>query len=170
MNTIASLIPLRPRDAERAVEDLSELFRAALAPGERLSTLGGEIELVRRYLEIERLRLGDRLRVKWDTDGLPLETPMPALLLQPLVENAIHHGISALPAGGEITLAGRADATSISLTVLNPRPPIAQAVRAGHGIALDNIRQRLAYHYGDAARLLVHDAEGVYACEVVVPR
>ncbi len=170
MNTLASLIPLRPRDAERAVEDLSELFRAALAPGERLSTLGNELELVRRYLEIERLRLGERLRVRWQTDDLPPDTPMPALLLQPLVENAVHHGISALPAGGEILLEGRADATSVILRVLNPKPTTAQAVRAGHGIALDNVRQRLAFHYGDAARLLVHDAEGVYACEVVVPR
>ncbi len=170
MNTIASLIPLRPRDAERAVEDLSELFRAALAPGERLSTLGDELELVRRYLEIERLRLGDRLRVRWSTEGLPLATPMPALLMQPLVENAVHHGISALPDGGEITIEGRTDATSIALKILNPRPPVAQAIRAGHGIALDNVRQRLAFHYGDAARLVVHDAEGVYACEVVVPR
>ncbi len=170
MNTIASLIPLRPRDAERAVEDLSELFRAALAPGERLSTLGDEIELVRRYLEIERLRLGDRLRVRWSTEGLPLATPMPALLLQPLVENAVHHGISALPEGGEITIEGRGDATSITLKIINPRPSIAQSIRAGHGIALDNVRQRLAFHYGDAARLVVHDEKSVYTSEVVVPR
>ncbi len=170
MNTIASLIPLRPRDAERAIEDLAELFRAALAPGERLSTLGDELELVRRYLEIERLRLGDRLRVRWSVDGLPDGTPMPALLLQPLVENAVHHGVSALPAGGLIEIEGTADSASVMLRIANPRPARAQAVRAGHGIALDNVRQRLAYHYGDAARLLVHDAEGSYTCEVMVPR
>ncbi len=170
MNTIASLIPLRPRDAELAVEDLSELFRAALATGDRLGTLGDELELVRRYLEIERLRLGDRLRVRWDTDTLPLDTPMPALLLQPLVENAVHHGISALANGGEVAIEGRSDSTHVTVRISNPRPPSAQAVRAGHGIALDNVRQRLAFHHGDAARLLVHDAEGMYVCEVVVPR
>ncbi len=170
MNTIASLIPLRPRDAERAIEDLAELFRAALAPGERLSTLGAELELVRRYLEIERLRLGDRLHVRWSVEGLPLDTPMPALLLQPLVENAVHHGVSALPSGGEIEIEGTADSACVTLRIANPRPARAQAVRAGHGIALDNVRQRLAYHYGDAARLLVHDAEGNFTCEVKVPR
>jgi len=170
MNTIASLIPLRPADAERAIEDLAELFRAALAPGERLRTLGDELELVRRYLEIERLRLGERLRVRWAIEGLPLETPMPALLLQPLVENAVHHGVSALPSGGEIEIEGSSDSDCVRLRIANPRPARAQAVRAGHGIALDNVRQRLAYHYGDAARLLVHDAEESYTCEVMVPR
>lgn len=170
MNTIASLIPLRPADAERAIEDLSELFRAALAPAERLSTLGAELELVRRYLEIEHLRLGDRLGIAWPEGDVPIETPMPALLLQPLVENAVHHGISALPEGGCIDITCVADATEVRLRIVNPRPLQPQAIRSGHGIALENVRQRLAFHYGDAARLLVHDEGARFVCDVVVPR
>ncbi len=170
MNTIASLIPLRPADAERAIEDLCELFRAALAPAERLSTLGAELELVRRYLEIERLRLGDRLQVSWPQGDVPISTPMPALLLQPLVENAVHHGISAIPEGGNIEITCMHDATEIRLRITNPRPRQPQAIRSGHGIALENVRQRLAFHYGDAARLLVHDEGEQFVCEVVVPR
>jgi two-component system sensor histidine kinase AlgZ len=93
MNTIASLVRTRPADAERTVEDLSELFRAALGADDGHGTLGDELDLVGRYLDIERLRLGDRLRVEIDVDGAPRTFRLPRLLLQPLVENAIYHGI-----------------------------------------------------------------------------
>lgn len=97
MNTIASLIRKRPTDAERAVEDLSELFRAALGTREMLGTLGEELDLIGHYLRIESLRLGERLKLDLDLQALPRDLPLPPLLLQPLVENAVYHGIQRMP-------------------------------------------------------------------------
>ena len=107
MNTIASLIRTRPAEAERTVEDLSDLFRAALGSAETPGTLGEELDLMDHYLRIEKLRLGDRLRVEIEADELPRDLPLPRLLLQPLVENAIYHGVQPLADGGTIRIAGR---------------------------------------------------------------
>jgi len=102
MNSIASLIESRPADAERAVEDLSELFRASLQEQDRATTVGDELRLCDVYLGIEKLRLGDRLTVEWHVAEDARGCAMPALLLQPLIENAVYHGIAQLPAGGTI--------------------------------------------------------------------
>ena len=123
MNTIASLIRSQPAAAERAVEDLADLFRAALKAGDEPSRLDVELELVRRYLDIEQLRLGTRLKVQWDLATLPDDLPVPALLLQPLVENAVHHGIQPLPEGGVVEISARADAESGSGRCRGCHPP-----------------------------------------------
>jgi two-component system sensor histidine kinase AlgZ len=169
MNTIASLIRTRPLDAERAIEDLSDLFRAALRSGDGPSTLGTELELVRRYLDIEQLRLGERLRVSWAVDTLPIDLASPSLLLQPLVENAVHHGIQPLPEGGTVEIAGHATATAVEVAIRNPCPP-SGARKGGNRIALDNIRQRLALHYGDRAALEAQQGADYYACRLSLPR
>ena len=169
MNTIASLIRTRPLDAERAIEDLSDLFRSALRSGDAPSTLGTELELVRRYLDIEQLRLGERLKVDWAVDTLPIDFAIPALLLQPLVENAVHHGIQPLPDGGTIEIAGHASATAIEVAIRNPCPPNGKRA-SGNRIALDNIRQRLALHYGDRATLEAQQGADYYACRLSLPR
>src|SRR5690606_15741716 len=95
MNSIASLIGIDPQAAEAAVEDLSGLFRASLGQSSAEVSLDDEFELCRRYLRMEQLRLGERLRVRWDVDAVPTTLPIPALSLQPLLENAIYHGIQA---------------------------------------------------------------------------
>lgn len=154
MNTIASLIRSSPKRAERAVEDLSELFRAVLKPGSSWCSLDDEISLCRRYLDLEQLRLGDRLRVEWALEALPPEARLPALTLQPLVENAIYHGIQHLPEGGEICIGGRSEGDRVSLWVENPVPKRAPRTRdRGHGIALDNIRARLEQGFGGRATM-----------------
>src|SRR6185312_312415 len=107
MNTIASLIRTRPAEAEQTVEDLSDLFRAALGASDKPGTLGEELDLLGDYLRIEKLRLGDRLGVEIDTRELPRDMPLPRLLLQPLVENAIYHGIQPRADGGTVRIAGR---------------------------------------------------------------
>ena len=109
MNTIANLTRADPALAEQVVEDLSDLFRASLADEDRRSTLGDELEMARGYLRIEAQRLGERLRVHWDLpDDLPLHAHMPPLLLQPLLENAVYHGIEPAIDGGEILVSVRA--------------------------------------------------------------
>jgi two-component system sensor histidine kinase AlgZ len=99
MNVIASLIPVNPDKAEQVVEDLSELFRASLQRAGTFVRISEELDLCQRYLHIESLRLGERLRVQWQVETAPAAAEMPLLILQPLLENAIYHGIQPLPEG-----------------------------------------------------------------------
>jgi len=168
MNTIASLVRDRPDDAERAIEDLSELFRAALRVG-GTTTVGDELALVRRYLDIEKLRLGDRLEVHENLSELPLELSVPSLLLQPLVENAILHGIQNLESGGRIELSARRGPAHVTITVCNPVAPQGSRLHRGAGTALDNIRQRLRHQFGDAARLEVETGAATYRVHLTLP-
>ncbi len=172
MNTIASLTRSDPALAEEVVEDLAELFRISLSDAQRPGTLAGEIELVRRYLRIEGLRLGDRLRVEEHLDGLPLDARVPPLLLQPLVENAVYHGIEPLPGGGVIRIDGELRDGMIALTVTNPLPPPRpeRDRRAGHHMAIDNIRERLQLHFGRRGRLVAGAADGRFSARVEFPQ
>jgi two-component system sensor histidine kinase AlgZ len=168
MNTIVSLIRSRPAEAERAVEDLSDLFRAALGAETRPSTLGSELELVRNYLEIEQLRLGDRLRVDFDIDALPTGLQVPGLLLQPLIENAIYHGIEQVP-GGTISVRGTRANGEIRIDIRNPRPPEGERGAGRHGVALANTRSRIEYHFGRRGGLDIDAGADYFACCVRMP-
>jgi two-component system sensor histidine kinase AlgZ len=180
MNTIAGLVRSDPVVAERAVLDLSDLFRAALGAGESDSTLREEIELSERYLAIEQLRLGDRLRVVWRrSEPLPWRLPMPRLVLQPLLENAVMHGISRLPGGGEIEIELAQVGDELAISLRNPAP----APREGDILpALDNdrapsgnrhaqfsIAQRLRFAYGPRARMTAAWREGYYQVDLRLP-
>jgi two-component system, LytTR family, sensor histidine kinase AlgZ len=170
MNTIASLIPTRPADAEHAVMDLSDLFRAALGRSGAQDTLGDEVDLVRRYLAIEKLRLGDRLRVEIEMDDMPAELALPTLLLQPLVENAVYHGVEPLAQGGTVALRGRhIDAGTIEITIRNPRPRQGARVATRHGMALENTRSRIEYHFGRRGSLTVNESEESFEVVVRLP-
>jgi two-component system sensor histidine kinase AlgZ len=150
MNTVAALIRVDPAAAERTVEDLSELFRAALGQHDTGDgTLDEELALVERYLAIEQLRLGPRLRVRRELDELPTAFPLPRLLLQPLVENAVRHGIQPLREGGEVILRGRRDGDGVRIEIINPLP--ATPPTAGNGHGLDSVRKRVAWRYGPLA-------------------
>ena len=167
MNTIASLIRTRPAEAERTVEDLAELFRAALGASDAPGTLGEELDLMDDYLRIETLRLGDRLHIERDVEALPRDLPLPRLLLQPLVENAIYHGIQPLADGGTIRIAGRLAAGGVEITMKNPLPP--DAVPARNGVAIANIRARIEYHFGPRGELRCESAGGEYTVTVRLP-
>ena len=169
MNMIASLIRARPQQAETAVEDLSDLFRAALGRENAHSNLGEELDLARGYLRIEELRLGERLRVQWQVDGLPRELELPSLLLQPLVENAVYHGIQPLTDGGCVSLVGQCGTDMLEILVHNPCPPSAARRGNGNGMALANIRSRLGLHYGERARLEVAQGDDWFECRLRIP-
>jgi two-component system, LytTR family, sensor histidine kinase AlgZ len=169
MNTIASLIPQHPADAERAVENLSDLFRAALGNETATSTLGAELDLVRRYLDIENLRLGARLRVELDVAALPLEMPVPALLLQPLIENAVYHGIQQLPDGGTISIQGRRIERGVEISIRNPCPPPNRRSGGRHGMALANTRARIEYHFGRRGGLDIDAGAETFTCTLRLP-
>lgn len=166
MNTVAALVRIDPEAAERTVEDLAELFRAALGQ-EGPGTLGDELQLLERYLAIEQLRLGERLRVQRELDGLPRQLPLPRLLLQPLLENAVHHGIQPLRQGGTIVLRGQQQEGQLLIEIDNPLPERAAAPGNGHGLA--SVRQRLAYHYGRRAQLRLRQGNGRFTVQLQLP-
>lgn len=154
MNTIAALTRSDPARAEAAVEDLADLFRATLRDSERLLRLKEELELARIYQRIEEARLGDRLRVRWTVDQLPMRGLIPALTIQPLLENAIFHGIEPLADGGTVTIDGRLEQGDLVIAVANPVPTTPAETR-GHRMALDNVRQRLALAFGERGSLTI---------------
>jgi two-component system, LytTR family, sensor histidine kinase AlgZ len=158
MNTIASLTRSNPRAAEQAIADLSDLFRASLREHRERIPLAHEIEIARAYERVERLRLGERLQVDWQVDGLPMDANVPALILQPLLENAVYHGIEPLDKGGTIRVSGRRDGKSAVLTIDNPVSPRVVGRRPGHRIGLDNVRQRLELMFHGEAEVEVIEA------------
>jgi len=167
MNTVAALVRVDPDAAERTVEDLSELFRASLGAGDKPSTLGAELGLIDRYLAIEQLRLGDRLKVERDLGDLPADMEIPALLLQPLVENAVYHGIQPRRDGGTLRIAAHRVAGSVEIEVANPLPDTSAPARSGHG--LDNVRRRIAYHFGERGALETRNQDGEFRVLVRLP-
>lgn len=170
MNMIATLLRRDPVVAERAVLDLSDLFRAALGAGEGTSTLREEVSLAERYLSIEQLRLGERLRVHWDLhESLPWQLPMPRLVLQPVLENAVLHGISRLPEGGTIDVRLSCEAGLLEIEVANPSLPPDDAPAQGAGHAQRSIAHRLGFAFGPRARMRYGWNDGRYACTIQVP-
>jgi two-component system, LytTR family, sensor histidine kinase AlgZ len=173
MNMIASLVRKDPAVAEQAVLDLSDLFRAALGAGEGGSTLEQEVELVRHYLSIESLRLGDRLQVEWGLgEPLPWTLQLPRLALQPLVENAVLHGISRLEGGGVVSIDMRAEDGLLHICIRNPVPAEnaqISALHAGGGHAQRNIAYRLAHAFGPRAKMAGRQEGGMYRCELTLP-
>ncbi len=170
MNTIASLTRSRPELAEESIHDLADLFRASLSDAKSLSTLGEELELSRGYLRIEAQRLGERLTVNWDLAELPLDAKMPALMLQPLLENAIYHGIEPAPGPGRIEIAGRYRQNRVNISIRNSQPhPSKEKHSRGNKMALENVRQRLQGCYQEQAGLTQSEVDGDYQVRLFFP-
>ncbi len=171
MNTIASLTRSNPVTAERAVEDLADLFRASLGETNLKIPLKEELEMARVYQRIEALRLGDRLTVDWQVDQLPPRALVPGLTLQPLLENAIYHGIEALPEGGTVEVGGSTDGKRVRLVIRNPVPEREpRHRRQGNRMALANIRQRFELAYdGQATLRVTHRPGSEYLVELDFP-
>jgi two-component system sensor histidine kinase AlgZ len=171
LNTIAALTRSDARRAEEAVEDLADLFRATLRDSHSPLRLKEELELTRIYQRIEELRLGGRLKVRWDVAELPMRAFVPGLTVQPLLENAIYHGIEPLDRGGTVTVSGRVVDGRVEIVVANPvaAAPAAAAERPGNRLALENIRQRLALAYEEAATLTIEQPDGEYRVTIRFP-
>ncbi len=169
MNTIASLIRTQPAQAETAIEDLADLFRVSLRETQQFHTLADEIELCDRYLEIEKLRLGDRLNIKYDIDSLPKDALIPPILLQPLVENAIYHGIETLAEGGTIRVSGEQKKKTLHIRIENPCLAQRPTASTGHHMAQENIRERLLAMYDKRAALHIEPYSDRYVIEIVLP-
>ena len=170
LNTVTELIHDRPSQAEEALLDLSDLLRSGLRVDSQ-HTLKEELDLIRAYLRIESLRLGARLEVVWSIDEhIDLNQVRPALLIQPLVENAVLHGIAPSPEGGRLKIMismirfGR-----IRVRIENPMPPARDHRRSSNGTALDNIRQRLALAYEEGAQLKTDQIGSVFRATLTLP-
>ena len=168
LNAVLSLIRSDPKRAEETLEDLAELFRALMQDNRRLTTLADEIALCRQYLNLEQLRLGERLRIDWDIATMPEDALVPQLLLQPLVENAIFHGIEPGMEPGTVRICIARDRNTVRLLLTNPYHPDYQH-RAGNRMALANIRERLALHFDVEASLHTEVAGDRFEIRIVLP-
>ncbi len=169
MNTIASLTRTDPGRAEEAVEDLADLLRANLGGPKDRTTLKEELEVAAIYQRIEKLRLGERLNVRWNVGELPMRALIPSLTIQPLLENAIYHGIELLPDGGEVTVNGVRSDDNLEIEILNPVPLDTSGSKDGNQMALANIRQRFELAYGAGATVEVRESDDTYSVKLKFP-
>ncbi len=169
MNTIASLTRSDPERAEVAIEDLADLFRATLGEAENRIPLKEEFEVARIYQRMEQLRLGERLQVQWAISDLPLRALIPGLTIQPLLENAIYHGIEPLPDGGVVRIAGERSANDqLTITISNPVGS-QRSDRTGNQVALENIRRRFALAFETPASVSVVEDDNTFSVRLEFP-
>ncbi|MCF6324832.1 MAG: histidine kinase [Gammaproteobacteria bacterium] len=169
MNTIASLTRSQPALAEEVTVDLADLFRMSLADVGHQIPLKDELALCRRYLNIEKLRLGERLHILWNIDELPEAATLPSLTLQPLLENAVYHGIEPRTQPGTIKISGKQNGDVIEFIIHNPIPKSRSNRRDGNHMALENIRERLHATYGDEASLTSETIDEQYYVAIRIP-
>ena len=168
INAVLSLIREDPKRAETAMEDMADLFRVLMADNRELSALVREVELTRQYLDLEQLRLGERLQVEWHTENMPGESLIPPLVLQPLVENAVYHGIEPSSEPGVININVYKVRDEVHLVLRNPYRKDGNH-HAGNKMALANIRERLTLHFDAEASLKSSITEDAYQVHIVMP-
>ena len=167
LNTAVALVRDQPGAAERTLENLAELFRASLGNREARVPVDEELDIAERYLAIEALRLGDRLRIEWEVDPAVHKALLPPLLLQTLVENAVTHGIEPRADGGRLNVSLSREDDHLKLRVTNPRTPGPEVER--HGIGLAGARARLQLAFGPEARLRVTETDDAFEVQVECP-
>jgi two-component system sensor histidine kinase AlgZ len=190
INAVLGIVRAQPKKAETALEDMADLFRMAMSDAKDLVPLSREIELSKQYIALEQLRMGERLSVDWEMKDVPEDAMIPPLLLQPLLENAVYHGIELLPHGGSISIGLSRGGDQLRLSVENPYVARTTAARdgfyfgdAGHPapqnggngrrannkMALLNIRERLDLLFDAEARYEVQSGNDSYKVEIVLP-
>lgn len=168
LNTIASLIADNPEAAERSIEDLADLFRGSMRRADHMISLSDELSLAEKYLRMEQRRLGDRFHVDWQVSDLPKGASMMPLTLQPLLENAVAHGIQSRKEGGEIRVFGRSESDKVVITISNPLGRETVNI-GGRGMALGNIKERLLLAFGPTASLITHKTDEQFFAVVTLP-
>jgi two-component system, LytTR family, sensor histidine kinase AlgZ len=174
INAVLSLIRHEPKRAERMLEDMAELFRVLMADNRRLTPLSDELALCRRYLEIEQIRLGDRLNVEWNLQTLNGDPLVPPLMLQPLIENAVYHGIEPMMARVDTPSTLKIDISSrgkvLQIVLSNPyQTDLAPTHSSGNKMAIKNIRERLSLHFDAEASLTAKVDTQRYEVEINLP-
>ena len=168
INAVLSLIRQEPRRAETALEDMAGLFRVLMADNRELAPLAREVELCRQYLGLEQLRLGERLKVEWRTERMPGDALVPPLVLQPLLENAVYHGVEPRAEPSVVSIDLYAADQQVHAVLSNPYRETGGNT-AGNRMALANIRERLQLHFDAEATLTTKAAAGAYRVHIVMP-
>jgi two-component system sensor histidine kinase AlgZ len=168
LNAVLSLIRRDPRRAERALEDLADLFRVLMQDNRSFVALGDEIALLERYASLEQLRLGERLKVVWELEGAPRDAMLPPMILQPLLENAIYHGVEPGAGEGRVVVHIERRGARVFARIENPYLE-EHAHRAGNRMALANIRERLQLFFDVEARIDLRVAGERYVVEIAMP-
>jgi two-component system, LytTR family, sensor histidine kinase AlgZ len=168
LNAVLALIRRDPKRAERSLEDLADLFRTLMADARQFVRLADEISLLERYAEIEQLRLGDRLRIRWELDGAAVDALLPPMVLQPLLENAVYHGVEPGTGTGDVLVRIERRGDRVYAAIENPHLEKGNQ-RAGNRMALDNIRERLALFFDAEARLETRIGDGRYRVDIEIP-
>lgn len=169
LNSISSLVMLDPDKAEDAISDLADLFRASLSKDHE-SLISEEVEVCKRYLRIEKLRLDKRLEENWYIDDELLDAKMPHLLMQPLIENAIYHGVQLIPEGGTLTVAITKKDGKVEILVSNPLPKdVPEYKKHSNNMAVKNIRMRLRVLFGSRADFSVLKTDERYTAIIHYP-
>ncbi len=170
LNTIANLTRSNPNLAEELVQDLAELFRASLLQNRRLVTVAEELLLVRQYLNIELQRLDGRLEIEWQTEQIPSQALVPPLSLQPLVENAVYHGVEPAESGGRIYIGGNLFNSTLVLSVKNTMPKDKlSSTRKGNQMAVENIRARIRGYFPNQGKVEINTDNGIYQVQLIIP-
>ena len=176
LNAVLSLIRKEPRKAETALEDLAELFRVSMRDAREMTRLNEEIRLCKQYLSLEKIRLGERLQVQWDTEDITDEelytAQIATLMLQPLLENAVNYGVEPVQHPTLIEVKIACSLGSVEIVVANPVPPAANAaaqVLGGNRMALGNIRERLMLLYDVEAELRSETVDGKFVVRLRFP-
>ncbi len=168
INAVLSLVRSEPRRAEAALEDMADLFRVLMADNRQLAPLADEVRLCRQYLDLEQLRLGERLRIEWHVDKMPRDAMMPPLVLQPLLENAVYHGIEPAPGPGVVSINIYEVRGAVHVMLRNPYHREGRH-HGGNKMALANIRERLALHFDAEAALESQVGEDTYQVHIRFP-
>jgi two-component system sensor histidine kinase AlgZ len=168
INAVLSLVRTEPRRAESALEDMADLFRVLMADNRDLVPLDDEVELCRQYLGLEQLRLGQRLAIDWHVDNMPGDALVPPLLLQPLLENAVYHGIEPSLEPGIVSINIYHVRDQVHVVLRNPYPSQGSH-HAGNKMALANIKERLALHFDAEASLQTRSTDNQYEVHITLP-
>jgi two-component system sensor histidine kinase AlgZ len=168
LNAVLALVRRDPKRAERSLEDLADLFRTLMADARQFVRLADEIALLERYADIEQLRLGERLRITWELDASPSDALLPPMVLQPLLENAVYHGVEPGTGVGEVLVRVERRGERVHAVIENPHLEKG-GQRSGNRMALENIRERLALFFDAEARLETRIANGRYRVEIEIP-
>jgi two-component system sensor histidine kinase AlgZ len=169
INAVLGIVRSQPKQAEAALEDMADLFRMAMVDMQDLVPLHQEIKLCKQYLALEQMRMGERLRVEWQIKDVPDDALIPPLLLQPLLENAVYHGIEPLSQGGRINIALSLQDKKLLIKVDNPCVLRNEGLHKGNKIALGNIRERLALLFDVEAHYHVEVGKDFYRVEIAFP-
>jgi two-component system sensor histidine kinase AlgZ len=168
INAVLGIVRANPKRAEIALEDMADLFRMAMAHDGDLVTVRQEVALARQYLALEQLRLGERLKVNWYTDNMPDDALLPPLILQPLLENAVYHGIEPRAEGGVVEIKLYRNGNEMHLEMYNPRQEQGSH-HVGNKIALSNIRERLDLQFDVEASYKVEIGKDFYRVHIKLP-